>query len=193
MRWLGAKAEEAGVEVFPGFAAYVLLLDGRGGIAGVATGDLGLARDGSRKDTFARGVELRARATLLAEGCRGSLSEARCLGVHHGAAGTGGSVSRGRRAEGPRRARAGARLGAASWSAADGRLCRVHHAMTVNGERRRLSCTHMQGDCRGGALPSVNTIVNTAGETKGPGARGRRRCGALGCARTRTRRRTRSA
>lgn len=181
------------MEVFPGFAASELLLDGRGGVAGVATGDLGLARDGSRKDTFARGVELRARATLLAEGCRGSLSEARCLGVHHGAAGTGGSVSRGRRAEGPRRARAGARLGAASWSAADGRLCRVHHAMTVNGERRRLSCTHMQGDCRGGALPSVNTIVNTAGETKGPGARGRRRCGALGCARTRTRRRTRSA
>jgi len=134
VRWLGAKAEEAGVEVFPGFAAYVLLLDGRGGIAGVATGDLGLARDGSRKDTFARGVELRARATLLAEGCRGSLSEARCLGVHHGAAGTGGSVSRGRRAEGPRRARAGARLGAASWSAAAGRLCRVHHAMTF--ERR---------------------------------------------------------
>jgi len=63
------------VEVFPGFAAAELLYSSRGAVAGVATGDLGLAKDGARKDTFARGVELRARATLLAEGCRGSLSE----------------------------------------------------------------------------------------------------------------------
>ena len=114
MRWLGAKAEAAGVEVFPGFAASELLVGARGGVAGVATGDLGLGRDGSRKDTFARGVELRARATLLAEGCRGSLSEARGPGLHHNAAGVRGGVSRGRREAGPRRARAGARLGAAS-------------------------------------------------------------------------------
>ncbi|KAK9836020.1 hypothetical protein WJX81_006596 [Elliptochloris bilobata] len=75
VRWLGAKAEEAGVEVLPGFAAAELLTTRAGAVAGVATGDVGLAKDGSRKDTFASGVELRARATLLAEGCRGSLSE----------------------------------------------------------------------------------------------------------------------
>ena len=79
-RWLAGKAEEAGVDIFPGFCGAELLFedDGAGGraVGGVATGDMGVARDGTRKDTFERGMALRARATLLAEGCRGSLSQA---------------------------------------------------------------------------------------------------------------------
>ncbi|CAL5223469.1 g5989 [Coccomyxa viridis] len=73
-RWLAEKAEALGVEIYPGFAASEVLYE-RGAVAGVATNDLGIAKDGSRKDTFARGVELRARATLFGEGCRGSLSQ----------------------------------------------------------------------------------------------------------------------
>lgn len=74
-RWLGEKAEELGVEVFPGIAASELLYDEHGTVAGVATGDVGVAKDGSHKESFARGVELRAKVTILAEGCRGSLSQ----------------------------------------------------------------------------------------------------------------------
>ena len=73
-RWLGTQAEELGVDVYPGFAASELLLKG-GAVAGVATNDFGVAKDGTRKPIFQRGMELQARATLLAEGCRGSLSE----------------------------------------------------------------------------------------------------------------------
>ncbi len=73
-RWLGTQAEELGVDIYPGFAASELLLKG-GAAAGVATNDFGVAKDGTRKPTFQRGLELQARATLLAEGCRGSLSE----------------------------------------------------------------------------------------------------------------------
>jgi electron-transferring-flavoprotein dehydrogenase len=76
-RWLAAKAEELGVEIYPGFAASEVLYGRHGEVAGVATGDVGVAKDGSRKDTYARGMELRSRATLFAEGCRGSLSEVR--------------------------------------------------------------------------------------------------------------------
>jgi len=74
-RWLGEKAEELGVEIFPGFPGSEVLYNGRGEVAGVATGDMGVAKDGSRKPNYERGIELRARATLFAEGCRGSLSE----------------------------------------------------------------------------------------------------------------------
>lgn len=74
-RWLAEKAEGLGVEIYPGFAASEVLYS-RDAVAGIATNDLGIAKDGSRKDTYARGVELRARATLFAEGCRGSLSQA---------------------------------------------------------------------------------------------------------------------
>jgi hypothetical protein len=74
-RWLAEKAEGLGVEVYPGFAASEVLYS-RGAVAGIATNDLGIAKDGSRKEAYARGVELRARATLFAEGCRGSLSQA---------------------------------------------------------------------------------------------------------------------
>jgi electron-transferring-flavoprotein dehydrogenase len=73
-RWLGAQAEALGVELYPGFAAAELLEeDGR--IVGIATGDMGVGKDGQPTASFQRGMELRARYTLFAEGCRGSLSK----------------------------------------------------------------------------------------------------------------------
>jgi electron-transferring-flavoprotein dehydrogenase len=73
-RWLGQQAEALGVEIYPGFpAAELLEEDGR--IVGIATGDMGIGKDGNPTETFQRGMELRARYTLLAEGCRGSLSK----------------------------------------------------------------------------------------------------------------------
>jgi len=74
-RWLATKAEAAGVEIYPGFAAAEVLFDGTGAVAGVATGDMGLAKDGHHKDSFTRGMELRAKYTLFAEGARGSLTK----------------------------------------------------------------------------------------------------------------------
>ncbi len=74
-RWLAEQAEALGVDIFPGFAASELLFDENGAVAGVATGDMGRARDGSKKPEFAPGMELHARYTLLAEGARGSLSK----------------------------------------------------------------------------------------------------------------------
>ncbi|MEA2938013.1 MAG: electron-transferring-flavoprotein dehydrogenase [Alphaproteobacteria bacterium] len=74
-RWLATKAEGLGVEIFPGFAAAEVLYDAHGAVAGVATGDMGIAKDSRRKDTFTRGVELRAKYTLLAEGARGNLTK----------------------------------------------------------------------------------------------------------------------
>ena len=74
-RWLATKAEALGIEIYPGFAAAEVLFDGNGAVAGVATGDMGLAKDGHHKDSFARGMELRAKYTLLAEGARGSLTK----------------------------------------------------------------------------------------------------------------------
>ncbi|XP_078161312.1 electron-transfer flavoprotein:ubiquinone oxidoreductase isoform X4 [Carex rostrata] len=75
VRWMATKAEELGVEIYPGFAAGEVLYDENEAVVGVATNDMGIAKDGSKKETFQRGVELRGRITLLAEGCRGSLSE----------------------------------------------------------------------------------------------------------------------
>jgi electron-transferring-flavoprotein dehydrogenase len=73
-RWLATQAEELGVEIYPGFAAAELLEeDGR--IVGIATGDMGIGKDGQPTENFQRGMELRARYTLFAEGCRGSLSK----------------------------------------------------------------------------------------------------------------------
>jgi electron-transferring-flavoprotein dehydrogenase len=73
-RWLGQQAEALGVEIYPGFpAAELLEEDGR--VVGIATGDMGIGKDGSPTDNFQRGMELRARYTLFAEGCRGSLSK----------------------------------------------------------------------------------------------------------------------
>ncbi len=74
-RWLGERAEELGVDVFPGFAAAELLFDENGAVRGVATGDMGIGRDGQPRDGFAPGMELHAKYTLFGEGCRGSLSQ----------------------------------------------------------------------------------------------------------------------
>ena len=74
-RWLAEQAEALGVEVYPGFAAAEVLFDAAGRVTGVATGDMGLARDGSHKDSYQPGMELRAKYTFFAEGCRGSLSK----------------------------------------------------------------------------------------------------------------------
>lgn len=74
-RWLASQAEEMGVEIFPGFAAAEVVYNDRGDVKGVATGDMGVARDGSRKPEFQPGMELHAKYTLFAEGCRGSLTK----------------------------------------------------------------------------------------------------------------------
>ncbi len=73
-RWLAQQAEAAGVEIYPGFAAAEVLYDENGAVRGVATGDMGIARDGSHKPEYQPGMELHAKYTLFAEGCRGSLS-----------------------------------------------------------------------------------------------------------------------
>lgn len=75
VRWMGMKAEELGIEIYPGFAASEVLYDDNGSVTGIATNDMGVAKDGTQKDNFQCGVELKGRVTLLAEGCRGSLSE----------------------------------------------------------------------------------------------------------------------
>jgi electron-transferring-flavoprotein dehydrogenase len=74
-RWLGQQAEALGVEIYPGFAAAEVLFDDQGAVAGVATGDMGVGRDGAHKAGYTPGVELRAKYTFFAEGCRGSLSQ----------------------------------------------------------------------------------------------------------------------
>ena len=74
-RWLGRQAEALGVEIYPGFAAAEVLYDELGAVAGVATGDVGIAKDGSHKPDYQPGMELRAKYTLFAEGARGSLSQ----------------------------------------------------------------------------------------------------------------------
>jgi len=73
-RWLAQQAEALGVEIYPGFAAAEVLEEG-GRVVGVATGDMGIGRDGQPTENFQRGIELRATYTLFAEGCRGSLSK----------------------------------------------------------------------------------------------------------------------
>lgn len=76
VRWLGKKAEDLGVEVYPGFAASEILFDEGGSrVVGIATNDMGISKNGARKSNFQRGVELRGRFTLFGEGCRGSLSQ----------------------------------------------------------------------------------------------------------------------
>lgn len=73
-RYLAQKAEALGVEIYPGFAATEVLFE-NGAVTGVATGDMGVGKDGHHKASFARGMELRAKYTLFAEGARGSLSK----------------------------------------------------------------------------------------------------------------------
>jgi electron-transferring-flavoprotein dehydrogenase len=74
-RWLGEQAEALGVEIFPGFPAAEVLYDERGHVRGVATGDMGVARDGSHKGDYQPGMELHAKYTFFAEGARGHLTK----------------------------------------------------------------------------------------------------------------------
>jgi electron-transferring-flavoprotein dehydrogenase len=74
-KWLGEYAEGLGVEIYPGFAAAEILRDEDGAVLGVATGDMGVGRDGQPKDSFTRGMELRGKYTLIGEGAHGSLSK----------------------------------------------------------------------------------------------------------------------
>ena len=74
-RWLGKRAEEAGVEIYPGFCGTEVLYDERGAVKGVATGDMGVGRDGQPTDAYQSGTELLAKYTLFAEGCRGQLGK----------------------------------------------------------------------------------------------------------------------
>ena len=73
VRWLGEQAEALGVEIFPGFAASEILYTDSGAVKGVATGDMGVARDGSHTSHYQPGMELLARYTIFAEGSRGQL------------------------------------------------------------------------------------------------------------------------
>jgi electron-transferring-flavoprotein dehydrogenase len=74
-RWLGTKAEEHGVEIYPGFAAAEVLYGEGGAVVGVATGDMGIGRDGQPHGGYTRGMELRGRYTVFAEGARGHLTK----------------------------------------------------------------------------------------------------------------------
>jgi electron-transferring-flavoprotein dehydrogenase len=75
VRWLAQEAETLGVEIYPGFAGAEILYGENGEVLGVATGDMGIAKDGHVKDSFTRGMELRGKYTLFAEGARGSLTK----------------------------------------------------------------------------------------------------------------------
>ena len=74
-RWLGEQAEKAGVEIYPGIAVTEAIFGANGAVEGVITGDKGIARDGTHKDSYTPGIALRGKYTLIAEGARGSLSK----------------------------------------------------------------------------------------------------------------------
>jgi len=74
-RWLGEQAESLGVEIYPGISVTEAIVGDNGAIEGVITGDMGVARDGSHKDSYTPGIALRGKYTLLAEGARGSLTK----------------------------------------------------------------------------------------------------------------------
>ncbi len=74
-RWLGQQAETLGVEIFPGFAAAAVLYNDDGSVKGVATGDMGVGKDGKPTDAYQPGMELHAKYTFFAEGCRGHLGK----------------------------------------------------------------------------------------------------------------------
>jgi electron-transferring-flavoprotein dehydrogenase len=74
-RWLAGQAENLGVEIFPGFSAAEILYNDNGSVKGVATGDMGVAKDGSHKSDYQQGMELHGKYTLFAEGARGHLSK----------------------------------------------------------------------------------------------------------------------
>ncbi|HEY8276463.1 MAG TPA: electron transfer flavoprotein-ubiquinone oxidoreductase [Methyloceanibacter sp.] len=74
-RWLGEQAEALGVEIYPGISVIEAIVSDSGAIEGVVTGDMGVAKDGSHKDSYTPGIALRGKYTLLAEGARGSLTK----------------------------------------------------------------------------------------------------------------------
>ena len=74
-RWLAEQAEQLGVEIFPGFPAQDIIYNEDGSVGGVITGDMGLDKDGKPKDSFMPGMELKAKYTVFAEGCRGHLGK----------------------------------------------------------------------------------------------------------------------
>ena len=74
-RWLAEQAEALGVEIYPGFAAAEVLYDENGAVRGVATGDMGIGKDGEQTANYTQGIELHAKQTLFAEGVRGSLTK----------------------------------------------------------------------------------------------------------------------
>jgi electron-transferring-flavoprotein dehydrogenase len=74
-RWLGQQAEAVGVEIFPGFAAAEVLYNADGSVKGVATGDMGIGKDGQQTENYQPGMELHAKYTFFAEGCRGHLGK----------------------------------------------------------------------------------------------------------------------
>jgi electron-transferring-flavoprotein dehydrogenase len=74
-RYMATQAEGLGVEIYPGFAAAEVLYDDKGAVTGVATGDMGIAKDGTVSERYTRGMELRGRYTLIGEGVRGSLAK----------------------------------------------------------------------------------------------------------------------
>lgn len=111
-RYLAARAEALGVEIYPGFAAAELLFNADGSVAGIATGDMGIARDGTVSDRFTRGMELRGRYTLLGEG-----PAARSPRSRSGASRSTRGASRRNSASGSRRSgRSSRRSSARGWS-----------------------------------------------------------------------------
>ncbi len=74
-RWLGARAEALGVEIYPGFSASEVLYDDDGAVIGVATGDVGISKSGEMSDRYTRGMELRGKYVIFAEGARGQLTK----------------------------------------------------------------------------------------------------------------------
>ena len=74
-RWLGEQAEAMGVEIYPGFAAAEVLYDDEGRVKGVATGDMGIGKDGQKTESYEPGIELHGRQVIFAEGCRGHLTK----------------------------------------------------------------------------------------------------------------------
>jgi len=81
-RWMAAQAEELGVEIYPGFAAAEVLYDEDGAVKGVATGDMGIGKSGEKTGNYTPGMELHAKQTIFAEGCRGSLTKTLFDQVH---------------------------------------------------------------------------------------------------------------
>src|SRR5699024_10600242 len=75
MSWLAPQVEELGVEIYPGFSAAEALFDDNGAVKGVRTPDMGLDRQGNKKDGYTPGIEIHAPVTIFAEGCRGSTTK----------------------------------------------------------------------------------------------------------------------